>query len=276
MSACKALIVGDGAIGKTCLLNCFTSQTSQWDEGVEPEYEPTTFNNFILNWTAESGDTIEAEIWDTAGQEAFEQLRKLSYPNTDLFLIGFSNDSSTSLQNIDHKWIPEVTDSMGSTDLWIVLVGTKSDLPTKQVTTEQATATAKKIGACAFIDTSARNYQTGKKEESGVDELVATLTKLAVMKRNNEKKPKLGDLDGAPAVRESVSKKGDKQIVDQSGKPVEVSQAEQDKAKKDPAAAKPAAAKPDAATKPSAKPDAGKKGGKDKAADEAGCSCTLS
>ena len=84
----------------------------------------------------------------------------------------------------------------------------QSDLPTKQVTTEQATATAKKIGACAFIDTSARNYQTGKKEESGVcppacggrdvdcrllqvDELVATLTKLAVMKRNNEKKPKL-------------------------------------------------------------------------------------
>merc|ERR1719201_2266663 len=117
--ACKALIVGDGAIGKTCLLSRFTNDAIEWDNDGEPEYEPTTFNNFILNWKTDEGEELEVEMWDTAGQEAFEQLRKLSYPGTDIFLVGYACNERSSLNNIQHKWLLELKEV--DPDPWFIL-----------------------------------------------------------------------------------------------------------------------------------------------------------
>ena len=43
-----------------------------------------------------------------AGQEDYDRLRPLSYPQTDVFLVCFSVESPTSLENVKHKWIPEI------------------------------------------------------------------------------------------------------------------------------------------------------------------------
>jgi GTPase SAR1 family protein len=43
-----------------------------------------------------------------AGQEDFDQLRPLSYSNTDVFLVTFSLVSRTSLENVREKWVPEL------------------------------------------------------------------------------------------------------------------------------------------------------------------------
>ena len=42
-------------------------------------------------------------------QEDYDRLRPLSYPQTDIFLICFSVDSRTSLENIRDKWYPEIS-----------------------------------------------------------------------------------------------------------------------------------------------------------------------
>lgn len=47
-------------------------------------------------------------LWDTAGQEDYDRLRPLSYPDTDVILMCFSIDSPDSLENIPEKWTPEV------------------------------------------------------------------------------------------------------------------------------------------------------------------------
>lgn len=47
-------------------------------------------------------------MWDTAGQEDYDRLRPLSYPDTDVILMCFSVDSPDSLENIPEKWTPEV------------------------------------------------------------------------------------------------------------------------------------------------------------------------
>lgn len=47
-------------------------------------------------------------MWDTAGQEDYDRLRPLSYPDTDVILMCFSIDSPDSLENIPEKWTPEV------------------------------------------------------------------------------------------------------------------------------------------------------------------------
>ena len=42
-------------------------------------------------------------MWDTAGQEDYDRLRPLSYPDTDVILMCFSIDSPDSLGNAGYK-----------------------------------------------------------------------------------------------------------------------------------------------------------------------------
>ena len=54
------------------------------------------------------GETVQFALWDTAGQEEYEQLRPLSYPNTDVIVICFAVDNRDSFANVSLKWLPEV------------------------------------------------------------------------------------------------------------------------------------------------------------------------
>ena len=46
---------------------------------------------------------VELALWDTAGQEEYDRLRPLSYPETDIILICFAIDSHASLENVTDK-----------------------------------------------------------------------------------------------------------------------------------------------------------------------------
>ena len=65
-------------------------------------------------------------LWDTAGQEDYDRLRPLSYPDTHVILMCFSIDSPDSLENIPEKWTPEVRHFCPNVP--IILVGNKKDL----------------------------------------------------------------------------------------------------------------------------------------------------
>lgn len=66
---------------------------------------------------------VELALWDTAGQEDYDRLRPLSYPDTDVILMCFSIDSPDSLENIPEKWTPEVRHFCPNVP--IILVGNK-------------------------------------------------------------------------------------------------------------------------------------------------------
>ncbi|KAG5648073.1 hypothetical protein DXG03_007108 [Asterophora parasitica] len=112
------------------------------------------------------GKTISLGLWDTAGQEDYDRLRPLSYPQTDVFLICFSLVSPPSYENVRTKWFPEISHHAPSTS--IVLVGTKLDLREDPATIEklrdrrmapiqysQGVAMCKDIGAVKYLECSA-------------------------------------------------------------------------------------------------------------------------
>lgn len=135
------------------------------------------FDNYSANVMAE-GQPVSLGLWDTAGQEDYDRLRPLSYPNTDVFLICFSIDDPASYANVRAKWFPEILhhlDSAVSTDgnrAKIILVGTKLDLRedsetldrlrragTAPITYQQGVQMAKEIGAVRYMECSALTQQ---------------------------------------------------------------------------------------------------------------------
>ena len=119
MEGVKCITVGDGAVGKTCMLISYTT-------GEFPtEYVPTVFDQHE-EMVVFDGRPISLGLWDIRGREFDYLFRPLSYPNTDVFLVCYSTISPTSLENVGNYWLPELREHCPNTPF--VLVGTKSDL----------------------------------------------------------------------------------------------------------------------------------------------------
>lgn len=150
----KITTVGDGMVGKTCMLITYTSNEFPM------EYVPTVFDNHACNISVDGKD-FALTLWDTAGQEDYERLRPLSYPNTDCFLICYAISSRTSFDNVLSKWFPEIRHF--SPAVPIILVGTKSDLRVpnseKFVSLSEAKKLKSKIKAAALVECSAIKKQ---------------------------------------------------------------------------------------------------------------------
>jgi len=174
------VVVGDGAVGKTCLLISYTTNK------FPSEYVPTVFDNYAvtvmyalpralphnlemskLTATCRIGDEpYTLGLFDTAGQEDYDRLRPLSYPQTDVFLVCFSVTSPASFENVREKWFPEVHHHCPGVPC--LIVGTQTDLrddpqvrdklakqKMQPVRKEDGERMAKELGAVKYVECSA-------------------------------------------------------------------------------------------------------------------------
>ncbi|KAL0410766.1 UNVERIFIED_CONTAM: Rac-like GTP-binding protein RAC13 [Sesamum latifolium] len=123
----KCVTVGDGAVGKTCLLISYTSNTFPSD------YVPTVFDNFSANVSVD-GQTVNLGLWDTAvGPRA-----------TALCSLSAHCSCGTKLDLREDKQF-------------------KKDYPGAcTISTEQGEELKKQIGAVAYIECSAKTQQNVK------------------------------------------------------------------------------------------------------------------
>ena len=135
---------------------------------------------------------VELALWDTAGQEDYDRLRPLSYPDTDVILMCFSIDSPDSLENIPEKWTPEVKHFCPNVP--IILVGNKKDLRNDEntkrelmkmkqevVKLDDGRTMADRISAFSYLECSA-------KTKEGVREVFETATRAALQVKKKKRK----------------------------------------------------------------------------------------
>ena len=144
-------------------VNCVLRRVFQRGEFPE-EHVPTVFDTYVQDIRFPPSNTpVQLALWDTAGQEDFDRLRPLCYPDSDIILICFSLDNYDSLENVVEKWQPEVLQYTGHLRVPYILVGTKRDLRGRRgegVSYLEGEAIARRIGARGYIECSAR-YNEG-------------------------------------------------------------------------------------------------------------------
>ncbi|TRY93091.1 hypothetical protein DNTS_008618, partial [Danionella cerebrum] len=123
------------------------------------------FDNYAVTVMI-GGEPYTLGLFDTAGQEDYDRLRPLSYPQTDVFLVCFSVVSPSSFENVKEKWVPEITHHCPKTPF--LLVGTQIDLrddpstieklaknKQKPITPETAEKLARDLKAVKYVECSA-------------------------------------------------------------------------------------------------------------------------
>jgi len=163
--AIKVALVGDGTVGKTCLLMSYVCQAFLED------YVPTMFDNFSVIESVD-GELVNVILWDTAGQEDYETIRTTTcFPNTHVFILCFSVVHPDSFHNIKQKWLEELKKACPDTPY--ILVGTKIDLRNDEdtvkklqeknkepITTKMGQKRAKEIKALTYLECSARDIKS--------------------------------------------------------------------------------------------------------------------
>lgn len=146
------IVVGDGAVGKTCLLHRFHNRSMPHDY-VATVYDQSEFEVYV------DDEPHMVQLHDTAGQEEYERLRRVFYPMADAFLLCFSVDNRDSLLSARTQWIKELKDfRTGGKRAPVVLCATKIDLRSGRndcVTSREAESVRLAIGASSLVECSA-------------------------------------------------------------------------------------------------------------------------
>ncbi|EFC48692.1 rab family small GTPase [Naegleria gruberi] len=145
----KLIVIGDSGVGKSSLIvraahNKFNLNT-----------KPTIGVDFASKEIQIKGNTVHAQIWDTAGQEKYQAVMPAMYRGAQGCMVVFDITNKESFDNAG-KWANQLI-KYGDQECKKVLVGNKCDLNhLRQVSIEEATEYAKSIGS-AYMETSALN-----------------------------------------------------------------------------------------------------------------------
>ncbi|XP_045452017.1 ras-related protein Rab-9A [Melitaea cinxia] len=151
----KIVILGDGGVGKSCLMSRFIS--NHFDDhnfhtiGVE-------FMNKMIDV---NGKQYTLQIWDTAGQERFKSLRTPFYRGTDICILAYAIDDRSSFNNIK-TWLNEFLHYAGVKNgiekFPFIVVGNKSDVSSKdrEVSYDQLKRWCEENKIATYLETSAK------------------------------------------------------------------------------------------------------------------------
>jgi len=169
----KVLVVGDSAVGKTCITRRYTEST------FSPHYLFTIGVDFKTKAIEVDNTKCVLQIWDTAGQERFRTITSSYYRGAVGIVIVYDVSDATSFENVP-QWLEEIDRNADQGVKPVrVLVGNKSDLnQNRQVDYKVAKAFASKNGM-PF-------YEASAKSGEGVEKAFLVLASLMVRQKQKQ------------------------------------------------------------------------------------------
>ncbi|CAD8134200.1 unnamed protein product [Paramecium pentaurelia] len=119
----KLVLVGQLGAGKTSLLQSHRQQEFRAHNAPTVAVDFAGVKNVEVN-----GRLFDISIWDTAGQEKFRSITRMSLQNTDVAILCFDLSDPDSYRHLQ-GWIDFLQVNCRS-EMGIIIVGTKMDLPT--------------------------------------------------------------------------------------------------------------------------------------------------
>ena len=140
------IILGTIDVGKTSLALRFTDGTFDSERSVDID---TRSKEITVD-----GRTVQLTIADTAGQERFRTLTSSYYRNSDAIIIVFDLTSAESFDDVKGHLLEATRYSHRSEKF---IIGNKSDLPNRAVSTKKAQDLCDSEGVAAYMETSAKS-----------------------------------------------------------------------------------------------------------------------
>ena len=145
----KVIIVGDQAVGKSCL--AIKASRNYFEDF----YSPTVGFEFVSFNVRVQDKIIKLQIWDTCGQEVYRSLISSFFRSASLAIVVYSIDTEDSFNNIE-KWLNDIK-TQSNPDIKIFLIGNKADLEDKRrLTKEQGEQLCRDHKLAFFMETSAK------------------------------------------------------------------------------------------------------------------------
>ena len=118
----KVVLLGDTAVGKTCIARRFVDNTF---DNQEKSSSHATFvtKSFTI---AKPPKTIRFQIWDTAGQERYRSMATMYYQNAEAAILVYDLTNPESFEGLK-IWVKELQER-GPRNLLKVIVGNKLDI----------------------------------------------------------------------------------------------------------------------------------------------------
>lgn len=150
----KVVILGDGGVGKSCLMNRFVSN----------KFDENSFHTIGVEFMNKDidvdGEKYTLQIWDTAGQERFRALRTPFYRGSDICLLSYAINDRESFKGLI-QWREEFLKyaDVKAEQFPFIVVGNKNDIEPqyRQVSAEEVSSWCQAYHISSFIETSAKN-----------------------------------------------------------------------------------------------------------------------
>jgi Ras-related protein Rab-2A len=164
----KLVMLGDEAVGKTSLIMMHT------EHRFEESYKMTIGTDIsakLVQVDEKHGSktNVYLILWDIGGQPKYAILKESYLRGASGALLVFDLTNKTSFHHI-YEWLDDLHRICGKI-IPAFLLGNKADLPTRQVTSEEASKTAASLGM-EYLETSAKLGQNVDKAFNRVVDLI--------------------------------------------------------------------------------------------------------
>ena len=146
----KILTLGDTSVGKSSIVLRFS------DNKFDDKIFSTIGIDFKTKYIKLDKFSVKVLIWDTAGQEKFQNIAKQYYKGANGVLLIYDISNRKSFERIDF-WLKELKENNRIDELFLYLVGNKIDMEDKRVISFQEGEKYAKNNNINFFEVSAKS-----------------------------------------------------------------------------------------------------------------------